>query len=72
MSAAHSHLKYGFNYCSMLKDSCVDHSPKMWSTVAGTWEMHGSWFNHPAGLDVQELYSGQGLQTQVGIAPLLA
>lgn len=50
----------------------MDHSPKMWSTVAGTWEMHGSWFNHPAGLDVQELYSGQGLQTQVGIAPLLA
>lgn len=48
MSAAHPHVmyfKYGFNYCSMLRDSCSDHSPKMLSTVAGTWEVHGSWFN---------------------------
>lgn len=73
MSAAHPHLmyfKYGFNYCSVLRDSCLDPSPKLLSSVAGTWEMHGCWFNHSAGLDGAGVQC-QGLHTQGGIAHLL-
>lgn len=63
MSAACPHLlyfKYGFNYCSMLRDSCWDLSPKMLSTVAGTWEIYGSWLNH-CGFDGWML-DGAGVQ----------
>lgn len=73
MSAAHPYLMYfkcGFNYWSVLRDSCLDPSPKLLSSVAGTWEMHGSWFHHSPRLNGAGVQC-QGLQTQGGIAALL-